>query len=215
MEGSLRQVGSRLRLGVQLLDALSGAHLWAENYERTANPETVFELQDDLVARIVSTVADVARCIAPKPERPVRQREAQDLSPYEAVLRSFTYAERGTPEALDAALLGLETAVQRQPAYADAWAIGFPSQGYQGVASAEKGRGRLLDPENNPRRGAPRGSRHMTPPIRGIRGCVSSSFDNRAADRNRSTTFSDRADASERTRMTAIIPASSWARIWQ
>lgn len=144
MEGSLRQVGSRLRLGVQLLDALSGAHLWAENYERTANPETVFELQDDLVARIVSTVADVHGVLPRSLRDLVRQREVQDLSPYEAVLRSFTYAERGTPEALDAALLGLETAVQRQPAYADAWAIGFPSQGYQGVASAEKGKGRLL-----------------------------------------------------------------------
>ena len=58
MEGSLRQAGTRLRLAVQLVDAVSGAHIWAENYERTFSPETVFELQDDLVPRIVSTVAD-------------------------------------------------------------------------------------------------------------------------------------------------------------
>ena len=35
MEGSLRQAGTKLRLAVQLVDAVSGAHLWAENYERT------------------------------------------------------------------------------------------------------------------------------------------------------------------------------------
>ena len=58
MEGSLRQAGARLRLAVQLVDAVSGAHLWAENYERSFTPETIFELQDDLVPRIVSTVAD-------------------------------------------------------------------------------------------------------------------------------------------------------------
>ena len=58
MEGNLRQAGGKLRLAVQLVDAVSGAHLWAENYERTFSPETVFELQDDLVPRIVSTVAD-------------------------------------------------------------------------------------------------------------------------------------------------------------
>ena len=47
MEGNLRQAGGKLRLAVQLVDAVSGAHLWAENYERTFSPETVFELQDD------------------------------------------------------------------------------------------------------------------------------------------------------------------------
>ena len=58
MEGNLRKAGSKLRLAVQLVDAVSGAHLWAENYERAFSPEAVFELQDDLVPRIVSTVAD-------------------------------------------------------------------------------------------------------------------------------------------------------------
>ena len=56
--GSLRQAGAKLRLSVQLVDAGSGAHLWAETYERSFSPETIFELQDDLVPRIVSTVAD-------------------------------------------------------------------------------------------------------------------------------------------------------------
>ena len=59
MEGTLRQAGSKLRLGVQLVDTISGAHLWAENYERAFSPESVFDLQDDLVPRIVSTVADM------------------------------------------------------------------------------------------------------------------------------------------------------------
>ena len=58
MEGSLRQAGNKLRLAVQLVDTVSGAHLWAETYERAFTPEAVFELQDDLVPRIVATVAD-------------------------------------------------------------------------------------------------------------------------------------------------------------
>src|SRR5450631_1009219 len=49
MEGSLRQAGPRLRLAVQLVDATTGTHLWAETYERAVQPESVFELQDDLV----------------------------------------------------------------------------------------------------------------------------------------------------------------------
>src|SRR5207244_10624268 len=53
LEGSLRQAGTKLRLAVQLVDAVSGAHLWAETYERNFSPEAVFELQDELVPRIV------------------------------------------------------------------------------------------------------------------------------------------------------------------
>ncbi len=59
MEGSLRQAGARLRIAVQLVEAATGAHLWAETYDRTFSPEALFELQDDLVPRIVSTVSDM------------------------------------------------------------------------------------------------------------------------------------------------------------
>jgi TolB-like protein len=59
IEGSLRQAGPRLRLAVQLVDTVSGAHLWAESYERGFNPQVAFELQDELASRIVSTVADL------------------------------------------------------------------------------------------------------------------------------------------------------------
>jgi len=122
MEGSLRQAGSKLRLAVQLVDAVSGAHLWAENYERTFSPESVFELQDDLVPRIVSTVADMHGVLPRSMSEAVRSRAPEQLSPYEAVLRSFGYWERVTPEDLAAALSGLEAAVRKAPAYADAWA---------------------------------------------------------------------------------------------
>ena len=58
LEGSLRQAGPQLRLAVQLTDAVSGAHLWAETFDRAFRSEDMFALQDQLVPRIVSTVAD-------------------------------------------------------------------------------------------------------------------------------------------------------------
>jgi TolB-like protein len=66
MEGSLRLAGSMLRVAVQLVDASTGAHLWAETYDRPLRAEDIFALQDDLVPRIVSTVAVsmARRCIA-------------------------------------------------------------------------------------------------------------------------------------------------------
>ena len=123
MEGTLRQAGTKLRLAVQLVDAVSGAHLWAESYERTFSPEAVFELQDDLVPRIVSTVADMHGVLPRTMSEALRSRTPEQLSPYEAVLRSFGYSERVTPEELVGARSGLELAVRRAPAYADAWAM--------------------------------------------------------------------------------------------
>ena len=123
MEGSLRQAGTKLRLAVQLIDALTGAHLWAENYERTFSPEAVFEIQDELVPRIVSTIADMNGMLPRSMSEAVRGRDPGQLSPYEAVLRSFGYFERVTPEDLAAAKPGLEAAVRKAPAYADAWAM--------------------------------------------------------------------------------------------
>ncbi len=123
MEGSLRQAGSKLRLSVQLVDSESGAHLWAENYERTFSPEAIFELQDDLVPRIVSTVADMNGVLPRSMSEAVHNKAPEQLSPYEAVLRSFAYFERYTPEELSTSRSGLEAAVRNAPAYADAWAM--------------------------------------------------------------------------------------------
>lgn len=123
MEGTLRQAGSKLRLAVQLVDTASGTHLWAENFERAFTPEAVFELQDDLVPRIVSTVADMNGILPQSMSQGLRTRSAGQLSPYEAVLSSFSYCYSATPEALTAARSGLEEAVRKAPAYSDAWAM--------------------------------------------------------------------------------------------
>ena len=123
MEGSLRQAGSKLRLAVQLADTVSGAHLWAENYERSFSPDSLFELQDDLVPRIVSTVADINGVLPRSMSESLRSRSPEQLTPYEAVLRSFAYFERVTPEEMDAAIAGIEAALQKAPSYADAWAM--------------------------------------------------------------------------------------------
>ena len=123
MEGSLRHAGAKLRLAVQVVDTISGAHLWAENYERIFRPEAVFELQDDLVPRIVSTVADMYGVLPHTMSEAVRGKDPDKLSPYEAVLRSFSYHERLTPEEHAAARASLERAVQQAPGYADGWAM--------------------------------------------------------------------------------------------
>jgi len=55
LEGSVRVSGKRARINAQLIDALSGGHLWAERYDSVV--EDVFDVQEDITRRIVAAVA--------------------------------------------------------------------------------------------------------------------------------------------------------------
>lgn len=94
MEGSLRQSGSKIRIAAQLVDASSGAGLWAETYDRAFCPDAAFELLDDVVPRIVSTVADTQGILPHSMTEALRNRVPNGLSSCEAVLRSFAHFQR-------------------------------------------------------------------------------------------------------------------------
>ena len=124
MEGTLRQAGAKApprgaARGRGLRALISGPRATSATFR----PEAVFELQDELVPRIVSTVADMHGVLPRTMSEALRSRTPEELSPYEAVLRSFGYLERVTAEELAAARSGLELAVRKAPAYADAWAM--------------------------------------------------------------------------------------------
>jgi len=123
MEGSLRQAGSQLRVAVQLVDATTGAHLWAETYDRHFQPDQVFAMQDELIPRIVSTCADSFGVLARSISDAVRGKEAGQLSPYEALMRGFGYHHRLTPVEHAEARDALERAVEQAPGNADCWAM--------------------------------------------------------------------------------------------
>jgi adenylate cyclase len=54
LEGSIRKAGNRVRVTAQLLDGLSGGHLWAERYDRELTD--IFEVQDDITYQIVAAL---------------------------------------------------------------------------------------------------------------------------------------------------------------
>ena len=80
VEGSVRRTGKRLRVTVQLLDATSGYHLWAERYDREL--EDIFDVQDEIVRAIVSALPgrleDAGRDLVGR--KPTANITAYDLS---------------------------------------------------------------------------------------------------------------------------------------
>ncbi|HEY1925125.1 MAG TPA: protein kinase [Candidatus Acidoferrum sp.] len=123
VEGSIRHAGSRLRIAVHLVETSTGTHLWSETYDRAFQGDDVFALQDQLVPRIVSTIADTYGVLPRNMGEKLRGVDPDKLTPYEAVLRSFAHFPRLSAEEHLASRTALERAVQQAPGYADGWAL--------------------------------------------------------------------------------------------
>ena len=118
LQGSVRKSGNRVRITGQLIDAMTGAHLWADRFDGSL--EDVFDLQD----KVASSVAGV---IEPALQAAETARSAgrltTDLTAYDLYLRGYAMvwsSARQIPEALRL----MEQAIERDPRYgpALAWA---------------------------------------------------------------------------------------------
>lgn len=117
VRGSVRRVGDRLRINVQLIDAHAGSNLWANRFDREI--EDVFLVQDELTSTIVSTLAgrvEAARLAKARRAPPER------LDAYDYVLRGKAHHHRYTSDDCRAAIDMFEQAVESDPDYAIAHA---------------------------------------------------------------------------------------------
>jgi eukaryotic-like serine/threonine-protein kinase len=123
LEGSIRQAGPKVRIATQLVDAASGTSLWAGSYDRAFNSESILDLLDDVVPRIVATIGDTQGILAHSMTEALRSRDPESLTPYEALLRSFGFHQHISAEEHLAGVISLERAVKQEPDRADCWAM--------------------------------------------------------------------------------------------
>ena len=99
LEGGVRKADRRVRITAQLIDAATGAHLWADHFD--GNLENIFELQDQVTANVVGA-------ISPTLERAEIERSKQkptdSLDAYDYYLRGLACAHRVTRDATNEAL---------------------------------------------------------------------------------------------------------------
>jgi adenylate cyclase len=117
VEGSVRKAGSRVRITVQLIDAETDAHLWAERYDREL--ADIFAIQDEVTSSIVSILP--GRVAAAAHER-VQRKPPENLAAYECVLAGKLLHHRSTRADNEEALRMLERAISLDPGYAHAHA---------------------------------------------------------------------------------------------
>lgn len=121
LEGSVRKVGNRVRINVQLIDAPSGGHVWAERYDREL--EDIFALQDEVTQKIVRALE--VKLTAQEQGR-VGLIPTHNLEAYDYFLRGTGYLWRITKETNIQARQLFEKAIELDPEYAAAYAfLGF------------------------------------------------------------------------------------------
>ena len=117
VEGTVRRMGDRVRISVQLIDAGTGNHVWGERYDR-AQAE-IFSVQDEVVQTIVSTL--VGRVHVSDAER-ARRKPPANLDAYECVLEGNAL-HWDDPEGAAEATRLFEHAIEIDPGYGMAYAL--------------------------------------------------------------------------------------------
>ena len=118
LEGSVRKAAARVRITSQLIDAISGAHLWADRIDGAF--DDIFVLQDRVTENVVGA-------IAPKIEQAeierTKHKPTESLDAYDSYLRAMMYFNRWTSESISEALRLLYKAIELDPGFASAYGL--------------------------------------------------------------------------------------------
>jgi adenylate cyclase len=139
LEGSVRKAGNRVRITGQLVDAPSGAHIWADRFDGTL--DDVFELQDQMASSVVGAIQPKLR--QSEIER-VARKPVESLDAYDFYLQALAQLRNNyTEEGLREAVVLLQRALSIAPDYALAAAMigrcrsGQRVQGFGPLSDAE------------------------------------------------------------------------------
>lgn len=116
LEGSVRKVGGRVRITGQLIEAATGAHLWADRFDGAV--EDVFDLQDRVTEQVIGTIAPMVR--KAEIER-LKIKRTENLDAYDMLLRGLAQLQKVTFEGTMSALQLFKQAIELDPDYAPAY----------------------------------------------------------------------------------------------
>lgn len=115
LEGSLRQVGDRIRVTAQLIEAATGNHLWAEKYDRPK--QEIFDVQDEVIEEILGALD--AQIVTAELSR-ARHRPTDNLNSWELMQKAYANMARFRPTkpVFDDCVTLLKKAVELDPNHA-------------------------------------------------------------------------------------------------
>ena len=118
LEGSVRKAASKVRITGQLIDGMTGAHLWADRFDGLL--EEIFELQDQVTSSVVGAIAP--KLDQAEMER-AKRKPTENLDAYDHYLRGLASVHRESREAVSEALQSFSKAIELDPEFASAYGL--------------------------------------------------------------------------------------------
>jgi len=118
LEGGIQRAGDRIRVNVQLIDAASDEHLWAETYDRLLTAENIFAIQSEIAGTIAN---ELRAALTPAEESRLAVIPTGHLEAYEAYMLGSQRLQRRTSTAMREAVDYFEEAASLDPDFALAY----------------------------------------------------------------------------------------------
>ena len=118
LEGSVRKAGNRVRITGQLIDTMTGGHIWADRFDGAL--DDIFELQDRVASNVVGAIEP--RLVLSEMDRAAR-KPAESLDVYDLYLRALAHVHKYTEEDMREAINLMKRALLISPSYAPAAAM--------------------------------------------------------------------------------------------
>jgi TolB-like protein len=115
LEGSVQRGADTLSVHVQLIDATTDSHVWAEQYD--VPPDEVFTVQNDLISKVVGTLKPT---LLNEAKAAISKRPAANLQGYELYLKALSILDSYSNEAIAESLRLLNQAINISPDFLDA-----------------------------------------------------------------------------------------------
>ncbi|MGO9331802.1 MAG: winged helix-turn-helix domain-containing tetratricopeptide repeat protein [Steroidobacteraceae bacterium] len=116
LEGSVRKADNRVRVTAQLIDAVTGAHMWAERYDRDLTD--VFAIQDELTQQVASAIEPALSKIETEH---ARRKTSEQMAAWDHYLRGMWYFHQFSQESSDKAIASFNCAIELDDTFADAY----------------------------------------------------------------------------------------------
>ena len=117
LDGSIRKAGNRVRIGVQLIDARNGYHLWSERFDRDI--EDIFAIQDEIARSVIDALG---LSLSEREQRRFVKTSTKNVEAYEFYLRARKLFQQWTRQSIELARQMFERAIELDPDFAAAWA---------------------------------------------------------------------------------------------
>lgn len=117
IEGSVRKLANRVRISAQLVDAVTGAHIWVNRYDRAI--EDIFDVQDEVTHAIVTALpGQIQKAVLERTER----KRTENMTAYDYLLRGNWHYQLFTHDGLIEAIRLYQKAIEIDPHFAHAYA---------------------------------------------------------------------------------------------